>query len=178
MGAVEVKPWASHSYQVCEIKQLIDPLPGQNLCQCISTCDEVHLLVRKLGTQIGEGVDSERWTAAVDIYPAGGEPRVGRSCDDGHEIAVFGRADRTLIFLPRDSGRHKHDLIQPETCLHLAGGHQMTMMDRVEGAPHDPKSPPGHGRSLGEPFVTGSGRDKLTFTGLKLADNFSAWSEQ
>jgi hypothetical protein len=35
------------------------------------------------------------------------------------------------------------------------------MVNRVEGAAHDPESPAGHGRSLGEPFGVNSGGDKL-----------------
>jgi hypothetical protein len=35
------------------------------------------------------------------------------------------------------------------------------MVNRVEGPAHDPESPAGHGRSLGEPFEVGFGGDKL-----------------
>jgi len=37
----------------------------------------------------------------------------------------------------------------------------MAVMNRVEGATHDPESPAGHGRSLGESFVIESSGDKL-----------------
>ena len=66
-----------------------------------------------------------------------------------------------MTFLPRDPGGHEHHLVQLETGLYLARSHEMTMVNRVEGAAHDPESPAGHGRSLGEPFGVSSGGDKL-----------------
>ena len=53
------------------------------------------------------------------------------------EVAVFGRADLPLGFLPGLAGRDEHDLVEAELVRDLAGRDEVTVMDRVEGAAHD-----------------------------------------
>ena len=71
------------------------------------------------------------------------EPRVGRGRDHRHQVAVLGRADRRRRpFCHGLAGRHEDDLVEREPVGHLAGRHQVTVVDRVEGAAHD-ADPPG-----------------------------------
>ena len=41
--------------------------------------------------------------------PADPKPGIGRGCDDGHQVAVLGRAHLTIGFLPRLPGWHEDD---------------------------------------------------------------------
>ena len=113
--------------------------------------------------QVGQGVDRVGRAAAVDVDPADREPRVGRRGDDRHEVAVLGRADLALGLLPRLTGRHEDDLVEPEQPGDLAGGDEVAVVDGIERPTHDPDPATCHRPSLSGPtgagpVRTGSGR--------------------
>ena len=111
----------------------------------------------RCAAQVGEGVDRVRRAAAVDVDPAHREPRIGGGGDDRHQVAVLGRADLALALLPRLTGRHEHDLVQPEQPGDLAGGDEVAVVDGVERPTHDPDSSACHRPSLSGPTGAGPG---------------------
>src|SRR6476661_9696159 len=118
--------------EVGELEQLVGVLPRQDLGQRVGAGDEEQLGVGPFAAQVAQGVDRVGGTGAVDVDPAHREAGVGGGGDDGHEVAVLGRADLALVLLPRLTGGHEDDLIEPEPGLDFGGGHQVAVVDRVE----------------------------------------------
>ena len=46
-------------------------------------------------------------------------------------------AGLTSCFIQGCAGGHEDDLVEVEALLHLAGGHQVAVVDRIEGTAHD-----------------------------------------
>ena len=62
---------------------------------------------------------------------------------------MLGRRHVAVRLLPRVTGRHEDDLVEVEPRLHLGRRHQVAVVDRVEGAAHDP-DPAGPGARAGQ----------------------------
>ena len=60
---------------------------------------------------------------------------IGRGRDDRHEVPVLALGD--LALHPRLAGGDEDHLVELELLLHLARGHQVAVVDGVEGAAHD-----------------------------------------
>src|SRR4029453_778475 len=150
-----------------ERERLLDVSPGQDLRQRIGTGNEEQLAARVELVEVAQGVDRVRRTGPVDVDPADREPRVGRRRDDGHQVPVLGGRDLTLGLLPGLAGGDEDDLVQLEVGLDLAGGDEVSVMDRVEGPAHHAEGPlAGHGQLCGRPLpkisVTTSSPTRVT----------------
>ena len=121
--------------EVRQLEQLVGVLPRQDLGQRVGAGDEEQLVVGPLRVQVAQRVDGVGDALPVDVDPADGEAGVGGGRDDRHEVAVLGGADAVLV--PGLAGRHEDDLVEPEERLHLTGGDEVAVVDRVEGATHD-----------------------------------------
>ena len=126
--------------EVGQVEQLVRVLPGQDLGERVGTGDEEQLVVRTLLLQVAQGVDRVGRSRPVDVDAADREPGVGGRRDDGHEVAVLGRADLPGILLPGLSRGDEDDLVEPEPGLHLGGGHEVAVVDRVERPAHHPET--------------------------------------
>src|SRR5690625_1024800 len=56
--------------------------------------------------------------------------------DHRHQVAMLGVGDLPVRLLPRTARGDEDDLVQPEHALDLAGGDEVTVVDRVEGSTH------------------------------------------
>src|ERR1700730_15705144 len=122
-----------------ELEQLVRILPGHHPGQGVRAGDEEQLrAVAAYRAKLAQRVDGVRGARSVDVHPADREPRVRRGRDHRHQVAVLRRRDAAVLLLPRLAGGHEHHLIQREALRHLARGHQVTMVDRVERAAHHP----------------------------------------
>ena len=134
----------------------------------------------RCGVQVAQGVDRVGGARPVDVDPADREPRVGRRRDDRHQVAVLGRADLALVLLPGLTGGHEDDLVEPEPGLHLGGGHQVAVVDRVERPPITPRrmlSGRACGGSIASWWTSGSGTTgRLQLVGRVAEAPRSGWS--
>src|SRR5699024_7807588 len=92
-----------------------------------------------------------RLSATIDVDPADRETGVRGGSHHSHQITILGHRYSATRLLPGLAGRNENDLIQPEPRLHLAGGNEVTMVNRVEGAAHDADATCAHYES-GYPF--------------------------
>ncbi len=75
---------------------------------------------------------------AVDVHAAHCEPRVGGRGNHRHQVAVLTRGHPRLH--PGLTRGHKDHFVEVEVLLHLTRGHQVTVVNRVEGSAHDPNA--------------------------------------
>ena len=127
----------AHRDEPGQAEQLLPVLPGQDGRERIGAGDEVQLRVGMLLAQVTQRVDGVGGGAAVDVDPADGESRVGRRRDDRHEVAILGRTDVSVRLLPGLARRDEDHLFEAEPIGNLAGGDEVTVVDRVERAAHD-----------------------------------------
>src|SRR5699024_3947111 len=99
--------------------------------------DEEEFVSRILGTDITQRIHRVRLSATIDVDPADRETEVRGGSHHSHQITILGHRYSATRLLPGLAGRNENDLIQPEPRLHLAGGNEVTMVNRVEGAAHD-----------------------------------------
>ena len=124
--------------------------------QRVGAGDEEQLGSGPRSAEVAQRVDGVRRPGAVDVDPADPEPRVGRGRDHRHQVAVLGRADPPAASagLRRSARRRPR---RGRTVTDLAGGDQVAVVDRVEGAAHHPDplgcgGPGVHGRRVGWPM--------------------------
>ena len=147
VSASMVVAGAGTADEVGQREQLLGVTPGEDVGQRVGAGDEVELDVGHRGLEVAQGVDRVRRALAVDVDPRHPEPRVGGGGDHRHQVAVLGRRDVAVGLLPRGSGRHEDDLVEVEPGLDLGRGHEVAVVDRVEGATHHPDPAlPGRGR--------------------------------
>ncbi len=133
----QLVPGPGDADEVRQLPELLGVLPREDLGEGVGAGDEEQLVVGPLRPDVAQGVDRERRAGPVDVDPADGEARVGGRRDDGHEVAVLGGRDVAVGLLPRLPGGDEDDLVEVEARLDLAGGHEVTVVDRVERPTHD-----------------------------------------
>ena len=76
----------------CKIEDRVHLVPGEYLRQRVGAGNEVHVnVVAALDAQIAERVRSVGRPTSIDVNAADREPRIGRSSNNGHQIAVLRR---------------------------------------------------------------------------------------
>jgi multiple sugar transport system permease protein len=127
--------------EVRQREQRVDVVPGQDVLERVRTGDEEEVGVGVRGPQVAQRVDRVRRPRPVDVRPADAEPGVRRRRDDRHQVAVLGRRHRPACLLVRLPCRHEDHLVETEVMRHLAAGHEVPVVDGVEGAAHHPEPP-------------------------------------
>ena len=123
-----------------ESEELFDVAPGQDLGERVRASDEVQLhIAAAFRVQVAERVHRIRHAWPVDVHPTNREARIRRGGDYCHQVAIFRRGHLPVSLLPRLPGRHEDHFIEVEAPGHLAGGHQVAVMDGIEGATHHPQ---------------------------------------
>ena len=138
MLGVELVARPAHPHEPGQLEQLLPVLPGQDRLQRVGAGDEVQLRVGQQLVKITQGVDGVGVTVAVDVHATHAELRVRRRRDDRHQVTILWRRHPGMLveLLPWAPGRHKDDLVELEAMRHLAGRHQVAVVDRIEGATH------------------------------------------
>src|SRR5690606_16389400 len=121
--------------------------PREDLFQRVGTGDEEQLVVGIFDPQITQRVHRVRLPTTVDVHATHREHRGGRGGHHGHEVTVLRRRHLTTRLLPWLAGGHEDHFIEPDTMLHLTGGNEVSVVNRVERAAHDPDTACGHGNS-------------------------------
>src|SRR5690606_19652690 len=75
-----------------------------------------------------------------------------------HQVAVLGQRHAAVPLLPRHAGGYEDHLVELELGGHLRGGHEVAMVDGVEGATHHAKAPPALAFNPGLPEFGGGHR--------------------
>jgi hypothetical protein len=116
-------------------------LPLEDLQNRVRSGDEEQLdVVPALATQLLKRLNGVRGPVSLDLDPGHGKPRIARGRDDSHEIAVFRRGDVAAGLHPWLSGGHEHHLVQLKFGQRRLGGHQVAVMDGIEGPAHHAES--------------------------------------
>src|SRR5438093_9335981 len=138
MVAGKVIAGSGNAYEMAHHEKFVRVLPRENCLQSIRAGDEEQLGTRTNLREVANSIDGVRRAGPVDINPAHPETWVGCGRYHRHQIPVFGGADLSFGLLPRLSGRDENHLVQVEQVGDLTSRHQVPMVDRVEGATHDP----------------------------------------
>lgn len=118
-----------------ERPDLVNVFPLENLGYRISARNEEQIGVGASGADVAESVNRVRRAVALDIDAAHRESRVCGRRDYRHEVAMFALGD--ILFHPRFSRGNKDDLVEIEILLHFTRGHEVPVVDGVEGSTHD-----------------------------------------
>src|SRR3569833_807083 len=137
----EVVARTSTPYEMREVEELIRVTPAQNLTEGVGAGYEEQLDVRPVYfAHLPQRVDCVGLPWTLDVNATDRERGVGRGRDDRHQVAVLGRGRLAPLFHPRLTGRHEDDLVQCEQVRHLARGHEVPVVDGIEGASQKPQT--------------------------------------
>ena len=123
-----------------EAEEFLVVAPTEDRRHRICAGDEIEVCVGPSLLEVAQGVDRVCRAIAVEVHAACREAWVRGSRDHGHQVAVFCLRNITVGLLPRLAGRHEDNFIEVEPRLHFARSHEVTVVDGIESAAHDPNT--------------------------------------
>jgi len=139
--AVQVEAGTGGGDELGQGEDLVGLLPGEDLEHGVGPGDEEEAgVLVLLIPEPAQGVHGVGRALVVDLQPADREGWVRGGGDQRHLVAVLGRGHPERL-LPGLAGGHEHHAVEAELPAGLLGGDEVTVVDGVEGAAHDPDSP-------------------------------------